>query len=80
MKPATSVPVMRDLDPAQRRVTKIQIRGNFEQTGDEVREGIPAVFHSLPDDVSPNRLALARWLIDDKNPLTARVIANRYWE
>ena len=27
-----------------------------------------------------NRLGFAKWLVDRKNPLTARVVANRHWE
>jgi hypothetical protein len=65
---------------ANRRKTNVQIRGEFQNLGAEVTEGTPAVFPPLPADAAPNRLTLARWLIDENNPLTARVIANRYWE
>jgi mono/diheme cytochrome c family protein len=77
---ADTVPIMRELPSDKRRVTRIQHRGNFLDLGDEVTEGTPAAFHPLPADQPKNRLTLARWLVDENNPLTARVIANRYWE
>src|SRR5690606_37374657 len=73
-------PIMRELPANQRRTTKIQLRGNFQVTGKEVGPGLPAVFHELPDGSKPDRLGLAKWLVDRNNPLTARVIVNRYWE
>ena len=80
LKPATSVPVMRDLPADKHRKTQIHLRGNWQSLGDEVSQGVPAEFHPLDDSLPRNRLALAKWLIDESNPLTARVIANRYWE
>ncbi len=79
-KPTTTVPIMRELPADKHRVTKMQERGNYLITGKEVTEGVPAVFPPLPKDAPKNRLTLARWLVDEDNPLTARVIANRYWE
>lgn len=80
MKPTTTVPVMAELQPDQRRVTKVQLRGNYQSTGDTVSEGTPAAFHEIENAEAPTRLDLAHWLIDPQNPLTARVIANRHWE
>ena len=79
MQPNT-VPVMRELAGEKRRKTHIQFRGNYLSLGDEVTEAVPAAFHPLPKAAKPDRLALARWLVDDSNPLTARVLANRLWE
>jgi hypothetical protein len=79
IKPNT-VPMMKELEDEHRRKTHIQIRGNFLALGDEVTPGVPAIFSPLPTNTPPDRLALARWLVDADNPLTARVTANRFWE
>lgn len=80
LQPATSVPIMRELPEDQRRRTFVQLGGNFLELGDEVTAGVPSAFHPPPEDQPLNRLGLAHWLIDPQNPLTARVVANRYWE
>ena len=80
LKPATTVPIYRELMADKRRKTNIQLRGNFMDLGKEVTPGVPAAFHPLPEGTTPDRLALAKWLVDTRNPLTGRVLANRYWE
>ncbi len=80
IKPMTTVPVLEALSPASQRVTKIQLRGNFLDTGEVVSADTPEVFHQLPVDAPRNRMTLAKWLVDRNNPLTARVVVNRYWE
>ncbi len=74
-----TTPVMRELPPEKRRTTRIHIRGNFLDLGDEVGPGAPAAFPPIGSD-SPNRLDFARWLVSHENPLTARVLVNRLWE
>jgi len=80
MKPASTVPIMRELAESKRRVTKLQYRGNYQDQGDEVAPGTPACFPTLTTGSSPTRLELAHWLMSDENPLTARVFVNRLWE
>jgi len=79
LKPMT-VPIQRELAENKRRITKLQHRGNFLDLGKTLTEATPAVFPPLPADAPRNRLTLADWLISEQNPLTPRVIANRYWE
>ena len=79
VKPYT-VPVMHELPGDKRRKTHLQLRGNYLALGDEVTEAVAAAFHPLEKDRPPDRLALANWLVDTNNPLTARVMANRFWE
>jgi hypothetical protein len=61
------------------RVTQVLKRGNFLDKGQAVQPGVPAGLHPLPADSPANRLGLARWLVDPKNPLVARVAVNRWW-
>jgi hypothetical protein len=62
------------------RDTFILGRGDYRNHGDQVTPDVPAVLPPLPTDAPKNRLTLARWLVDPKNPLTARVAVNRYWQ
>ncbi|NCF93685.1 MAG: DUF1553 domain-containing protein [Verrucomicrobiaceae bacterium] len=79
MKPPTTVPVMRELAGDKRREPHIHLRGNYRSHGKQVTPGLPTDLH--PSTVeNPDRLALAEWIVDPKNPLTARVTVNRYWE
>ena len=59
-------------------------RGDAEQPEEEVA---PTVLSALGDlslakdaPESERRLALAKWIADEKNPLTARVAVNRIWQ
>ena len=81
-EPPVTVPVLEELAGDKRRVTKLQHRGNWQDLGPEVAEGVPAIFPQPHASESGriDRLALARWLVDPRNPLTARVVVNRLWE
>ncbi len=72
--------VMGDLD--QPRATYRLKRGvwNDPDRSELLTPGVPGVLPRLPDDAPANRLALARWLVNGDNPLTARVIVNRFWQ
>jgi Protein of unknown function (DUF1553)/Protein of unknown function (DUF1549)/Planctomycete cytochrome C len=74
--------------PGQIPVTNLFQRGDPDQPKEAVAPGGPAILDSLlpmkldrPTEIttSGRRLALAKWLIDRKHPLTARVLVNRAW-
>jgi hypothetical protein len=77
---ASKMPIMQELPADKQRTTNIFNRGSFLNPGDEVGPKTPAVFSSFPNDAPHNRLGFAKWLVDRKNPLAARVAANRHWE
>jgi hypothetical protein len=58
----------------------ILTRGQYDQRGEPVARGVPAVLPPLKADGTTNRLDLARWLVSPEHPLTARVTVNRFWQ
>ncbi len=63
------------------RVSHVLVRGDFLRKGDVVLPDSPSFLPAMSpaDNDSRNRLALARWLVHEDNPLTARVTVNRTW-
>jgi len=61
------------------RETFLLIRGDYQQKGDPVKPGLPTLLAGKEGGFAPSRLGLARWLVDEGNPLTARVAVNRIW-
>jgi hypothetical protein len=72
--------VMRERPSFERPSYELRERGSFESKGERVYAGTPAALHPMRDDQPFNRLGLARWLVDEDNPLVARVAVNRLWE
>jgi hypothetical protein len=62
------------------RDTFVLVRGQYDKKGQKVAPSVPACLPPLPASAQSNRLGLARWLVDQAHPLTARVIVNRYWQ
>ncbi|MGE0887266.1 MAG: PSD1 and planctomycete cytochrome C domain-containing protein [Blastocatellales bacterium] len=62
------------------RETNVFRRGDWKRPGEAVTPDTPALMHPFPANAPRNRLGLAQWITDKKNPLTARVIVNRLWQ
>ena len=73
----TTMVMQESLKPRQAYVLK---RGAYDQHGEAVSAAIPASLPGWQPEWPKNRLGLARWIVSRQNPLTARVIVNRYWQ
>jgi len=90
-----AVPVLKrdqlcDVLAAQRGVpeARLWIRGDHRRPGPVVQPGFPRIAEWDADQIGSeaaakeraSRLRLAEWIFNEKNPLPARVMANRVWQ
>jgi mono/diheme cytochrome c family protein len=69
-------------DREKPRETYVLIRGQYDNPDKSqlLEPRVPTSLGQLPSDAPKNRLSLVHWLTDAKNPLTARVAVNRWWQ
>jgi len=79
-KDAVRTPVMKARTQGNRRISYVFDRGNWLVPADTVQPDVPGSLSAFPEAYPRNRLGFARWLINEQNPLTARVWVNRIWE
>lgn len=70
--------------------SRILTGGSLEAPGEKVAPGVLSALgvpssgqddpYLLPEELDGRRLALAKWIADPRNPLTARSIVNRVWQ
>ena len=80
-----NISALTELRHADAPPTYVLFKGIYDRKLEEVQPGFPALFTDDKPVVQPTatssgrRTALANWLVDGKNPLTARVFVNRLW-
>jgi hypothetical protein len=76
---AELTPIMLDNPIDMKRSTYVFERGNWLLKTKQVEADIPSVLRTSTNKIN-NRLALANWMTNKSNPLTARTMVNRLWE
>ena len=61
------------------RETRVLLRGDFTNPGEIVIADTPSTLFKFSKHFQRNRLGLAKWIVSEENPLTARVAVNRIW-
>jgi hypothetical protein len=82
--PTKEVPMACAVKEGDTMDQKIFVRGDYHNLGDPVERTVPAILRlsaPAPDvKTKSGRLELADWIVDPRNPLPPRVMANRIWQ
>ncbi|MCM2371782.1 PSD1 and planctomycete cytochrome C domain-containing protein [Aporhodopirellula aestuarii] len=75
-----AMPVLVSQQGETKKMTRLLNRGDYQdETGPLVSSATPEFLGIPITTEEPSRLDLAKWLFDERNPLTARVYVNRLW-
>ena len=82
--PTKEVPMACAVKEGDTMDQKVFLRGDYHNLGDPVERTVPSILRlSAPAPevkTKSGRLELADWIVDPRNPLPARVMANRIWQ
>ncbi len=77
-EPEATTLIMQEKRDRFQRETRVFHRGSWQEQEEEVKPAVPEILLEDPDKLN-DRLDLARWLVSEENPMTARVTVNRFW-
>ncbi len=82
--PRKEVPMACAVKEGETMNQKVFLRGDYHSLGDPVERTVPSILRlnaPAPEvKTKSGRLELANWLVDPRNPLPPRVMANRIWQ
>lgn len=82
--PTKEVPMACAVKEGETMHQTVFLRGDYHNLGDPVERTVPAILslHAPAPTVATKsgRLEFADWVVDPRNPLPARVMANRIWQ
>ena len=82
--PTKEVPMANAVKEGETMDQKVFVRGDYHNLGEPVDRNGPSILRlnaPFPEvKTKSGRLELAEWLVDPRNPLPSRVMANRIWQ
>jgi Protein of unknown function (DUF1549)/Protein of unknown function (DUF1553)/Planctomycete cytochrome C len=82
--PTKEVPMACAVKEGTQMLQTVFVRGDYHSAGDAVEPTAPAILQLYAPapfaKTKSGRLELADWIVDPRNPLPSRVMANRIWQ